>query len=111
MVRLEKKGIEKEITVKNLFDYLEAQNLPYETVVNIDAMYLAQELGLFYPYQPQIMGPVKYTGNFEGDDITCFITIGGDLAVWAVYGTIDDGFCANDVIPSYDLADKCVRVK
>ena len=98
--------LEKTITVKDLFDYLEEHNLPYDVLNNIDAKYLAEDIGEEYKFSH------GFHGEFNGDDITCFITVGGsDGMVFKVYGTIDDGVYINDCQPSYDLNDRCVRVK
>lgn len=104
-------GIEPEISVKSLFDFFEAHDLRYEVVKNADAAALAKDLGVDYPWEPLVMGAPKYRGKCDGEQITVFLTIADNLAVWAVYGTSDDSALMHEVDPSFEMSDKAVRLK
>ena len=98
---------EETLTVRQLLDYLDEYNLGYEIVANGWAQDLAIELGLNYPWS----GVDGYTGSYEGDDITCFIVIGDELCVWAIFGTVDFSTIAHERHPGWQDRDACRRVK
>jgi hypothetical protein len=97
---------EKPITVRNLIDYLEEYNLPYESLDGVDAKCLAEDLGVEYPWQSIVVDTHHYVGEFDGSRISHFITVADNLVVWAIYGTIFE-----DEEPTYAFSDKAVRIK
>ena len=101
-----KRMIEKPVKVKDLFAYLNEWNLGNEVIDGVDAYELSQDLGVKYPWNPFTVSPTKYTGDFNGFQISHFVSVADGLVVWAVYGSCFDG-----ETPDYDMDDWCVRIK
>ena len=96
-----------KITVHSLLRSIEGV-YEHEVVYNMDAFRLSRYLHVSYPYNPITH---KYEGNFNGDQITCFICFGDEQEIiFAVYGTCDDAVCVNDCVPSFESWDRVEQV-
>ncbi len=99
-------GIDKPITAYELFKYLDEWQLYHQIWVGEDAKRIADIFKLSYPWYPFKIGPHKFTGEFEGEQISHFITLADNLVVWAVFGTsfVDDE-------PDYESDDFVARIR